>query len=67
MKRTLGESVREGLVVVVSIPIAFSLDASRDVWSDRRDESEILASLAAEFAENRERLVEDGLLRARLP
>jgi len=59
MTRSLRESVREGLVVVVSILIAFSLDAWWDVWSDRRDESEILGSLATEFAENRDRLSQD--------
>ena len=42
--------------MVVSILIAFSLDAWWDSWNDRREEASLLRSLASDFEENREQL-----------
>ena len=52
-------SVREGFVVVISILIAFSLDAWWVRQGELRQESEIRSSLQAEFVTNRERLSGD--------
>jgi hypothetical protein len=51
--------VREGFVVVISILIAFSLDAWWVRQGELRQESEIRSSLQAEFVTNRERLSGD--------
>ena len=53
------DSVREGLVVVISILVAFWLDAWWDYRGALRQEDEIVDALEAEFASNRTRLERD--------
>lgn len=55
----LRESLREGAVVVISILVAFGLDAWWDHRGDLREEDEIIAALEAEFTSNRARLIDD--------
>ena len=55
----LRESLREGAVVVISILVAFGLDAWWDHRGDLREEHEIIAALEAEFTSNRTRLMDD--------
>lgn len=52
----LRESVREIIVVVASILIAFALDASWDSSIERRQERDLLEGLLVEFRENQEQL-----------
>ena len=47
---------REILVVVVSILIAFSLDAWWDLSKDRREEGSLLRALVSDFGENLDQL-----------
>lgn len=58
-KDRLRESLREGAVVVISILVAFGLDAWWDHRGDLREEAEIIAALEAEFTSNRKRLMDD--------
>lgn len=53
---TVRESLREALVVVGSILVAFALDAWWDNRVELRQAGEIVASLEAELSANRERL-----------
>ncbi len=55
-RSVLRESAREMVVVVLSILIAFSLDAWRDSTIERRQEQELLSSLLTEFRSNEEQL-----------
>lgn len=50
------ESLREVVVVVLSILIAFGLDAWWDETLERRDERELLTNLVREFRDNESRL-----------
>lgn len=45
--------ITEGLVIVTSILLAFGLDSLWDYRNDRREEAEVLHSLAEEFRTNR--------------
>ena len=55
--RELPRWLIESVVIVVSILLAFGIDAWWDERQDRRDEAEILAGLEREFTEYRARLV----------
>jgi hypothetical protein len=50
---TLRNSLREVFIVVISILIAFSLDAGWDSWRDNERESELLVALEHDFEQNR--------------
>lgn len=52
----------EGLVIVVSILLAFAIDASWDTFRDRQNEERLLESLRAELAGNEAR-IEDAIAR----
>lgn len=47
----------EGLIIVVSILLAFAIDAWWDGQVERREEQEILSALAADFGSTRETVV----------
>jgi len=54
----LRHSLREVLIVVISILIAFSLDAWWDSWRDTERESDLLVALEHDFEQNRALLQE---------
>jgi hypothetical protein len=53
---TVGRALTEATVIVGSILLAFSIDASWDEYRERRDERAVLSNLEAEFVANLERL-----------
>ena len=56
--REAGRLVREGVLIVASILLAFAIDAGWDAWQDRADEREVLRALLGDFETNRAQAAE---------